>query len=594
MNIQQALGCLGATRVIWIDDHFADSPAVLGKMLALNLETTRECGFTELEQALQVMEIDEVQGVELSKEAVTAATPARRAEMLAKYLEVEDAREPGKTKELLAEDVQKVCDLLGIMEADRWSFESCMEKAVELCEAGDEHIVYVIDLKDSNGPPNDTTGLEVVKVLHDHHSKSTAFILTHEADNPTEAETEEKLLKALKADDVTDIPLCVISKDRLSRKEEDSEDIEEALRIAIKRAGVRRNIHEVMLQAKSVVQSSFDTAMEAFTRISPEQIEKYAVNKAYREGVSETHVIERAVTAHLSKGLRTLFATNARARQVAQRLRTLRSIPLVGGDEVPDNRLADFHMAEVWETAQFVNTSFSQLACGDVFQVTPGKNKPRFVLLAPPCDIALRNDGTRVLKTAVFAPLVKVSAETPDGDSFYHLPFKLDDKRLCCDLKHTAPVRLSTLDLATLRADGLVKVDHDQEKPDGLMDGQGEIYAERTEMWQELSGLSKGAAKGTDKMHEEELQLVFAAPDAFNSIKSGKLVRSKEAKAAVWPLVRSGRIRMPYASAILNRYASRLNRQAFEINYLDVVDQALEGDNPDTAGVVEEQVAVAE
>ncbi|WP_154665051.1 hypothetical protein [Leisingera daeponensis] len=566
MNISEALSCLRVNRVVWIDDHFNQTAESLGKMLAENVETTKECGFPELSESLASFEYDEEQATFQIIQALTDISQERRDQILEEYLAKEDEMEPGAVKELNANEVEQVCNLLGVSTNDRWPFENYEEKLKQLCEEGDEHVCYMIDLKASRGAVDDTTGLEVVAALHTFGSKGTAFILTHEATVKTEANKEEALLNSLHEKKV-DVPLCVVSKTRLAPDDDDPVEVDEALRVAIKRAGIRKNIHEILRSAKQVVESSFEGAMNDLTRIAPEQFEKFAVDKAYAEGVSETHVIERAVTARLSQGIRELFASDARAQTVAQNLRRLRSIPLAETKILPDRRLAAFHEAEIWEDGGFLNASYSQLVCGDVFSTTSGK-KTWFVLLAPPCDLALRNTGRRGLETATLIPIRHLTASVKQAESHYRLPFTLKNKRWYCSLREAAPVRLATLDLATFRDDGCVRVDHDQIKPDGLMDGQSAIYEERTSLWREYAATRKEIKSKLKGSYEEPLQLVFAAPEGFNTIKSGKVIHNNSEQAIAWPLQRIGRIRMPYASAILNSFMGRMSRPAFEIDYI--------------------------
>jgi hypothetical protein len=586
MNVSEALECLGVSRVIWIDDHFNQTAESLGKMLAKNIDTTKACNFPELSKAVELFTFNEELATFQMVQALTDAGQDRRDEILSEYLAKEDEAEPGAVKELSAGEVGQVCDVLGINPEDRWPFEEHEAKLAALCKEGDEHVCYMIDLKASRGGINDTTGLDVVAALHGLGSKGTAFILTHEATMETEADQEDILLKKLLKNSV-EIPLCVVSKMRLAPDDDGSYEIEEALRIAIKRAGVRKNIHEVLRSARDVVRNSFDAAMKDLTRIAPEQFEKFAVEKAYTEGVSETHVIERAVTARLSQSIRELFASDDRAQAVARNLRRLRGIPLAATKIEPDKRLAAFHEAEVWEDGKFLNSSYSQLACGDVFSTTSGRSSTWFVLLAAPCDIALRNDGQRGLETATLVPMRPLSASVKPAESHYRLPFTLKGQRWYCDLRETAPARLAILDLATLRADGCVRVDHGQVEPDGLMDGQSAIYEKRTGLWLEYAGFSPEIKQKLSGTYEEALRLVFAAPEGFNSIKSGAVRHSKQEQAIAWPLKRVGRVRMPYASAILHNYVGRMSRHAFEIDYIDNASDITAATSVDTEKAAE-------
>jgi hypothetical protein len=58
MDLREALQHLGATRVIWIDDHFNSTPEQVGRMLANNLEATKTCDFPEFREVIDRQEFD--------------------------------------------------------------------------------------------------------------------------------------------------------------------------------------------------------------------------------------------------------------------------------------------------------------------------------------------------------------------------------------------------------------------------------------------------------------------------------------------------------------------------------------------------------
>jgi hypothetical protein len=582
MDIKEALSCLGSTRVIWIDDHFNDTGLLLGRMLAENIEITRTCNIPELAEAIAAFEYSEETGTQNIVEALSGLTTTRRNEIKTAFFRREDAVEAAPDRELTVDEVTRACELLAISASDQWPFDGYESKVQTLVEKGDAAISYMVDLKDSNGNADDQRGLAVIKFLHAQGSKGTAFILTHEATIPDEAEKEAELTRKLQTEGTSNVPICVISKQRLSDSGGEVQDVAEALRIAIKRAGIRRSVFEVLLQARTAVHKSFDEAMSSLNSVPPEQLERYAVNQAYKEGVSEMHVIERALTAHMSQSIRTLFGTAPEVLAAAQRLRDLRAIPLKGDVGQADSRLAKFRMAEVWESRHLINTSFAQLACGDVFEVSTGSQPAkRFILLAAPCDIALRNNGKRSIDTGTFAPLkTKSDPHKSDNEKEYTLPFEIDGQRWVCDLRDTAPVRLAILDLASFREDGLVRVDKGQQQPAGLMPGQDKIYEDRTKVFSAIVMMveaDNGSSRAVDT-YRDDLQLAFAAPEAFKSVNRGKFEAVKAGKGGgitapagiSWSLRRSGRVRMPYAAAILDRYVGIISRQAFDIDYMKI------------------------
>lgn len=585
MNLEEALKCLGSTRVIWIDDHFNDTPALLGNMLADNIEITQKCSFPELGDIPATFHYDESTARARIIEIIAALSKERQAEMRGVYFKQEDSAEPADERELSGDEVAKACELLGVATHDRWPFDGYEKKIAELCKQGDANVSYIIDLKDSRGDADDKSGLEVIKLLHTLSSKGTAFILTHEASITNEAEKEAQF-RSLLADEHSDMPLCVVSKERLATQEGEPHDVEEALRIAIKRAGLKRSVHEVLNHARHTVNRSFEEAMQLLLQVPPELLDKYAVERAYKEGVSEMHVIERALTAHISQQIRVLFGTNQEVLQSTQRLRNLRGIPLKDIPGFDHKHLTTFRDAEVWESEALINSGFAQLACGDVFefdrteQKTRSASPKRFVLLAQPCDITLRPNGKRDIQTAVLAPLKKKpeGKKKDDNEKEYTLPFVLDGEKWVCDLRDATPVKLNILDLASFRPDGVVAFIKGQAKPTGLTPGHDKIYEDRTHLWSRIVDLCEADSRPERPLenYRSELQLTFASPDTFKLIENGGYEASDGKADArrdgrlTWYLKRCGRIRMPFASAILDRYVGVVNRQAFDVDFMDI------------------------
>ncbi|KSV76016.1 hypothetical protein N185_16340 [Sinorhizobium sp. GW3] len=554
-------------------------------MLADNIEITQKCAFPELGDIPATFQFDEQAARIRIIEAIAAVPKTRQREMREIYFKQEDNAEPADERELSGDEVARACELLAVAPEDRWPFDGYEKKLAELCKQGDADVSYIIDLKDSRGAADDKSGLEVIKLLHTLSSRGTAFILTHEASVTNEAE-KEAYFRSLLKDEHSDMPLCVVSKERLATQEGEANDVEEALRIAIKRAGLKRSVHEVLNHARHTVNKSFEEAMQLLLQVPPELLDKYAVERAYKEGVSEMHVIERALTAHISQQIRILFGTNQDVLHSTQRLRTLRGIPLKDIPSPDHKHLTTFRDAEVWESEALINSGFAQLACGDVFefdrteQKTRSASPRRFVLLAQPCDITLRPSGKRDIQTAVLAPIKRKNEgkKKDDNEKEYTLPFVLNGEKWVCDLRDATPVKLDILDLASFRADGVVAFIKGQVKPAGLTPGHDKIYDDRTRLWSRIVDLceaDKGAERSLES-YRSELQLTFASPDSFKLMENGGY-QAGDGKGQVrrdvrltWYLKRCGRIRMPFASAILDRYVGVVNRQAFDVDFMDI------------------------
>lgn len=597
MQVSQALEILGAKRVIWIDDRFNATPGQIAVLLTNSLEIAQACEIAELQDALASYEFDAAAAVQTITQILTDLGSERMEEIRTTFFAKEKAEKEFPTNELSADAIAKACQFLGVADNDRWTFEKADQDLPGLCAAGDAETSYVVDLNESGG--SSTRGLDMLKVLWAGNSQGTAFILTHETDVSGEAKTEQELRAQLQDLGGLGLPVCVIAKERLSDKAEDDEGMAEALRVGVKRAGLRRSMHQVLHRARETLQSAIDSAALSLLTVPPEQLEAHVFERGYKEGVSELHVVERAITAHLGKEARAFFGGDDQVQASVQRLRALRAIPLHKPASEHEPNLAAFREAEVWESDALLNKALTPIACGDVFEVdgdeasTQG-SKQKFILLGQPCDISLRpEEKRRAQDTAFLIPLktktLPVKAEPSAKEPL--LPFTLGGEQWACDFRSASVARLSILDLASFRLDGLVRVDDGHKAPAGLLVAQQKVYEDRTKPATDALGdpnLRPAAGQAS-----VALQLTFASTDAFKYVHSPvfedaskKKIKGEtisRPKRATWRLRRFGRVRMPYAAALLDLYTSVMSRQAFD---LDFMSPGLDADGDDAKAAV--------
>lgn len=582
----EALKILGSTRVIWIDDRFATASATeVTNLLIAHAEDAKEVCPGSIQGPLhKIIDGDETGNHEL-EQAVTNLTESERINLLRK---VQLKLENNGAKDLSDEQIESICAHLSIAKEDRWPFDQAEVAMLKLAEdAKDIEISYIIDLNDAQGATDNTRGLELLKALHDAGSKATALLLTHYATKDNEAEKELELRARLQEGSLSIAPVCVIAKERLNiegnaspSKEDRDSTVANALRIAIKRAGLRRNVHEVLIRVHKHIESAFKEASTALLAVPPEQLDEYVVGRAFAEGVSELHVVERALTASMSESFRHLFSVDPDTRENERRLRSLHHVPLDIDVPTHHRNLEAFRTQEVWEPEGLVNKGCSPLACGDVFEMDAQEDAPppRFILLVQPCDIMLRPKGARDADTGFLVMLKQLDniSDRPNQKQI-GLPFLLNGKQWVCDLRKTTSVRLELLDLVSYRSDGRLQYDDEQLMPDWLLPGQQasgkSVFASLKKAIEARLGAKTEHAK---EVKDSRCQLTLSANGPFRHIAHGVFFDAKPAagdepavKAGfTWNLRRVGRVRMPYASALLGSYLAVMDRDAFELDYL--------------------------
>jgi len=570
--IDDIKAALGINRIVWVDDVFAKSAPELSDMIIAHPEGAK--GFAELTELLDAVVAGRDVGSDVAQ-VIADMEPERRDELRAAVL-VAEAQEPEfATDELPQTVVEEACAALGVAEEDRLSFEDAAKLTAGLAGA-DHELGYVIDLNESGGA--DERGLEILAELARNGSKAIAFLLTHAATEETEG-TEERRLRDGLGDpgDSLPMPVTVIAKKRLER------GVAAAFEVGFKRAGLRSALHRVLVAARTTILPAFDSAATTLLQIAPEPLERHVYDRGRAEGVSELHVVERGVSAVISEQLRRFFGSDEVAVEALRALRSLGGVELAG--PAPDAReaLASLRRAEVWDGEATVNSAFSPLANGDVFQLDGSEEETwnqtrRFVLLGQPCDVMLRASGTRGQNDAMLVTL----KEDQGGDrreKVPRLPFLLDGKPWKLDFSDIAYVRLDVLDLACFRNDGRVRLDAGHAVPANVLPGLAKVYPTRTGYF---DGLLAAAAPAGAAILDERLLLTMSTSKFLKDVRLGQRKAARAAdpgtqrealpERVAWNLRRVGRIRVPYSSALLEQLLLLMGRRAFDLDFEDTRD----------------------
>ncbi|MBN6111893.1 hypothetical protein [Xanthomonas bonasiae] len=589
MQVGEAMDALGIRRAIWIDDYFEPSQRALFDLLLSDVEVTKKIKF----QGLTLPSEFDPEGDSL-RAFLDGLSDDKRTEIHGLFLAGVAERENAPAKELAKEAVQATSALLGVKSEDRLTFEAANEAIPEICTQGDEEVGYIVDL--NNGKVDEFGGIDIVFQLSSNKSQGTVFILTNESDAEGEAKLEARLRDVFKNryPEARVPPLCVISKQRIDDAEGDEAKISEAIKIALKRAGLRKSVHGVLTEARRVIESAYENASELLLDIPPEQLDKFIVERSSREGVSELHVVERALTAKLSDRVRTFFMKDDVVLEHAQRLRKLRHIEIKPGATKMHASIADFRKLEIWENGETLNASRAPVTCGDIFVLDGDEfrsssfREKRFLLLGQQCDLQLRGDGKRSAEAAYFIPLEvgnddeQLTGRAKNSVKEPLLPFLLDGKRWRCDFRTATSVKLEILDLASFRLDGRVCFSQSQLDvgvPSMLL-GLEKIYERRMRMLEAI--LRAPPPAGT--LRDSRCQLTFSGVTPFNSFQLPRYAVAEKVQVrghkldlesrVTWSLRREGRIRNPYSGAILKDFLAVSGRHAFDLDFADKAFQA--------------------
>ena len=250
--------------------------------------------------------------------------------------------------------------------------------------------------------------------------------------------------------------------------------------------------------------------------------------------------------------------------------------------------LISFFESEVYESEDLLNKTFSPIACGDIFEEIneTAAEKQRFILIAPPCDTALRggdgsNLGKRNGSVAFIAAIKPVNESESSSLKKYCVPVKFLDKNWAVDFNCLATVNLSILDWCSFNKNGLVSHKADIENNLYMLPG---VEKRHKDSAKNIDNYFNQYINAKDKVKTEQNLLInlsrnqtwntefsFIHTKDSNCSKLKRISNPKfldSTKEITFPLKRVGRLKSPYSETILRRLSETLSRSVFELHYM--------------------------
>lgn len=566
---------LGIERVIWIDDMFDKSVGHLFEAIRKNPTLVAKTPI--LQDAAELIDEDGEPFAESEFENALSGTleSLEQAELMALHeiVRAQAAIDEGEESEIASppEDLEAVtatavCELLGIEEADRRGFEDGINFINGSDLDGSEKMAIIVDMQNAlqGADLGDQAGIGVLQTIYGRNGDEIVFVLTHEAAQDTESEKESQIVGELNAGQR--FP-CVISKNRLQNKT--NEELTAALNVALKRSALRREVYKVGEKASAVVSEAVQKTRDTMCQIPPEELDHAFVQRAISEGVSDLHMIERIISAQVSKSVKKMFVND---QDMHGRMRMLRGIPINTPAVSRHEVIEQFRHDEIWEDGEFLAAGRAPLALGDVFETVSGGTKRRFILLGQPCDIALRKNGKRSGRSKV-GDLVSFEDAVGERTSERSTDLLIGKggRFVRFNFHQISPAQLDLLDLATFTPTGHVSIQDDQELDGTLLVGQTKQLKTAKRL---LNAVINAKKKVKDKPEDlrradTKCKLTLRFDGHFNSICTPTFSEAAGVSKLDWNLKRTGRLRSPYVDKLMDVHMAHLSRRAFEIDYLD-------------------------
>lgn len=350
-----------------------------------------------------------------------------------------------------------------------------------------------------------------------------------------------------------------ISKQRLSTKDY------EGFSRGIKHSVLNSKISSLRDEAMHIIESADEHALNCIEKMDMLDIERVVFLSSEQEGVWELDTFFRLFGLFHRMESRKNSRKNTELQSVIDHVRAVNTIiPPVNYET--NACLAEIQRQEIYEDADFINGNHFPLDLGDIFTV--GTEEKKFILLAQPCDLMLRDGGARhkSVYEVILVEIDKVPSTPPVPNEterlmFMELPyFKNDNKHWAVLLRKTHVVPLTVLDLCVFQPNGASKMSvFDGLCPSGTLPSWKKRHAALLKEWLEVYKTAEMmASKGVD----QDLLNATLFRFSFDGLING--IISTEDQTITINCRRTGRLCRPRAEALLSRYASFISRAGFE------------------------------
>ncbi|CAN5348954.1 hypothetical protein BH09VER1_BH09VER1_28160 [soil metagenome] len=553
--IKACLKAAGITKVIWIDDFFAiPQRNELDEMLRKLLVDAKQIGQTEV--AFEDFVFDLAKSISSIHGQCDEIFPGLSDDKLRKFCEVlknVEITSPNKSAEIdpdltddeFSELKRELGNFLRFFSLGTWTSSGALE-----FKNADANTLFLIDKQFKRENPN-YDGLDILKVLVE---KTNAFCImfTHTC---TEKSQNEARVEFAISDRIPRHKFSVLSK-----QQEGATQISDRFARALFSAFTHRFTGELAFTLSESIKQKIESVAEELASQSVFDLDRAFFQNSKEEGVSEFDVLARIFSVAQKHSIN----SNLLSPELQEQIRKTREfrkntsayrIKWPGSDGMTFFRYWRKH--EVFLDAKGLNSLHAPLCCGDVFKRKEGDVK--YVFLAQPCDIMVRQDGRRRTSVGLLAPIKEgtLAQGESSGYRFYEIRGVFDsDKTLRIDFLNVIVVDVCVLDLAVFNNEGEVEIIRDQPEPAIAL----------TEGW--LRRFKKAKA-------------LFFSPDGGKSLpitvgqKADEFEASLGANKVTYPLQRDGRFDATIATALMAGWATFQTRAALEHDFAFDEPQAI-------------------
>ncbi|TDT91015.1 hypothetical protein [Pseudodesulfovibrio indicus] len=232
-------------------------------------------------------------------------------------------------------------------------------------------------------------------------------------------------------------------------------------------------------KVKEILEAATSTAADEINKISVVDFDHIIFKVPQQEGMWEPDMLFRLHSLFHRSEARKLAYEDPELVEMANTLRKVSHLP-EDSDLLPLSNAWEIQRREIFEQGGYINRLHLPIELGDIFEVTAGGGAVRqYILLAQPCDLAIRSSGVRSPEQDRF-PLVKIAKANGELDQ-YSAPLQYfttsPDDNYAVKLKYPQYVRSTILDLCSFTKTGEASIDIGSMAPEGMIPSLEKRYS---------------------------------------------------------------------------------------------------------------------
>jgi hypothetical protein len=324
--------------------------------------------------------------------------------------------------------------------------------------------------------------------------------------------------------------------------------------------------------------------------------EHIVLNGSYTEGAAEADTLFRLFHIFQQDDAKRCMLDGTSASAFNSNVVLARTIRehRVGGDQYPPHQRLEIRHQELYEGGELLNGFHSPLRSGDVFRTRD--NRRWYILLAPPCNLAVRKNGKRRVSRVTLVP-IKLRSETWVAEKRAESPAYFASRKVLRYLWWDTPegaaepawmwgvvefvgaggIEADVLDLATMNTNGLCRIDVNAElaAPVQMHSAWERRVGDVLACWKRVHGKLEGLRRRIARLQPGDQKEIWSAmmpkpADPMISVQKDCLNGS----VFDFGLERVLHYRMPYSSNLLSDYTQYISRNATPFDFArDDADQ---------------------